>query len=314
MGRRQRGGTPGDPVSADSPRDAASSPGAPPLVWYRTNVASPSADNIGFLLAKATQRWNELLTMALSEAGYPQVRASYGSVLLPLWGEDGLRMGALAQRARLSKQTMTTLVRLVERAGLVERSVDPSDRRATRVWLTAVGRELGPVAGAVVDDLAERVISALGPQATQSLRRSLTSIMDLPKEHHMNVAAHSPAELITLFAGAMRDGRLDDAVALYEDDAVFIAQPDTNPVSGRDAIRSALAEFAALRPELTADIRKVVEAGDIATVLNSWQLTGAAPDGSPVRLNGLSADVMRRRADGSWGILIDDPWGAPATP
>jgi len=22
-----------------------------------------------------------------------------------------------------------------------------------------------------------------------------------------------------------------------------------------------------------------------------------------------SADVLRRRPDGSWGILIDDPWG-----
>ena len=22
------------------------------------------------------------------------------------------------------------------------------------------------------------------------------------------------------------------------------------------------------------------------------------------------ADVMRRRADGTWGLLIDDPWGA----
>jgi hypothetical protein len=23
-----------------------------------------------------------------------------------------------------------------------------------------------------------------------------------------------------------------------------------------------------------------------------------------------SADVLRRRPDGSWGIVIDDPWGA----
>jgi hypothetical protein len=23
----------------------------------------------------------------------------------------------------------------------------------------------------------------------------------------------------------------------------------------------------------------------------------------------VSADVMRRRDDGSWGILVDDPWG-----
>jgi hypothetical protein len=29
-------------------------------------------------------------------------------------------------------------------------------------------------------------------------------------------------------------------------------------------------------------------------------------------MGGLSADVMRRRPDGSWRVLIDDPWGGGA--
>jgi ketosteroid isomerase-like protein len=43
-----------------------------------------------------------------------------------------------------------------------------------------------------------------------------------------------------------------------------------------------------------------------------WQLEGTGPDGSPIRLDGTSSDVLRRRPDGSWGVLIDDPWGAAA--
>jgi len=119
-----------------------------------------------------------------------------------------------------------------------------------------------------------------------------------------------PADVITNFADALHDGRLDDAVALYEPDAVFIPQPGAEPLHGLDAIRAALAQFAALRPTLTPDIRKVVRAGDIATVLNAWQLEGTAPDGSPLHLSGTSADVLRRRPDGTWALLIDDPWGA----
>ena len=46
-------------------------------------------------------------------------------------------MGELAARARLAKQTMTTLVRLAERDGLVRRERDVSDRRAFRIFLTA---------------------------------------------------------------------------------------------------------------------------------------------------------------------------------
>ncbi len=53
------------------------------------------------------------------------MRPSYGSILVPLFEEDGLRIGELGRRARLSKQTMTTMVRLLARDGLVRRERDP---------------------------------------------------------------------------------------------------------------------------------------------------------------------------------------------
>src|SRR2546428_1467905 len=79
--------------------------------------------NLGYLLAKASQRWNELLYDRFRARGWADVRPSFGSVLLPLFEEDGLRMGELARRSRLSKQTMTTLVRLLERERSEERRV-----------------------------------------------------------------------------------------------------------------------------------------------------------------------------------------------
>src|SRR5919106_930059 len=113
--------------------------------------------NLGFLLAKASARWNELLAQAFAERGFPEVRPSYGSLLVPLFEEDGQRMGALAATARLPKQTMTTLVRQVERDGLVVRERDPDDARAWRVWLTERAREFRPVADEVLADLDARV-------------------------------------------------------------------------------------------------------------------------------------------------------------
>jgi hypothetical protein len=63
------------------------------------------------------------------------VRPSYGSILVPLFEEDALHMGELARRARLSKQTMTTMVRLLER--------DAASLRATwRIRLTVASDAL----------------------------------------------------------------------------------------------------------------------------------------------------------------------------
>jgi DNA-binding MarR family transcriptional regulator len=136
-------------------------------------------DNLGFLLAKASQRWNELLTEAFAREGFPEVRASYGSVLLPLFEEDGLRMGEVADRARLSKQTMTTMVRLAERDGLVERRPDPSDGRATRVHLTDKGRRFMPVAERLLAELDELARAALGERGVADASRSLAKLAEL---------------------------------------------------------------------------------------------------------------------------------------
>jgi DNA-binding MarR family transcriptional regulator len=107
------------------------------------------------------------------------VRPSYGSVLLPLYEEDGLRMGELARRARLSKQTMTTLVRLVERDGLVERRADPSDGRASLVFLTDRARAFEPVAAAVLTELDGLVRGRLTSDRVAVVEAALRELMDL---------------------------------------------------------------------------------------------------------------------------------------
>ena len=139
-------------------------------------MAHATRDNLGYLLAKASQRWNEQLQQGFAEAGYPEVKASYGSVLIPLLEEDGLRMGEIARRARLSKQTMTTMVRLCERDGLVERRPDPDDRRATRVHLTAKARRFQPAAERVLAQLEHEAGHLLSEQRLAELRRTLEQL------------------------------------------------------------------------------------------------------------------------------------------
>jgi DNA-binding MarR family transcriptional regulator len=135
--------------------------------------------NLGFLLAKASQRWNELLAEGFAARGFAEVRPSYGSVLLPLFDEDGLRMGQIGERARLSKQTMTTMVRLCERDGLVVRQRDAADGRAFRIYLTERARAFATVAEEIVRDLDDKVLAALGERKHAALESALRGVMDL---------------------------------------------------------------------------------------------------------------------------------------
>jgi MarR family transcriptional regulator, organic hydroperoxide resistance regulator len=130
-------------------------------------------DDLGFLFAKATQRWNELLQERFRAAGWSDVRPSYGSLLVPLYEEDGLRMGELARRAQLSKQTMTTMVRLLEREGLVRRRRDPKDARAFRIVLTAKARRFEPIAERTVAELADLARERIGDRRFASLKHDL---------------------------------------------------------------------------------------------------------------------------------------------
>lgn len=136
-------------------------------------------DNLGWLLAKALQRWNERLEEGFRSAGFPEVRPAYGSVLVPLFEEDGLRMGELARRSGLSKQAMTSLVRAVEQAGLVSRGRDSEDGRAYRVSLTPRGNEFRPVAEGVLVDLGARARTELTDEELQGLLSSLRKVVQL---------------------------------------------------------------------------------------------------------------------------------------
>ena len=146
----------------------------------RTKSASAAAtDNVGFLLAKASQHFNELLVERFAAHGFPEVRASYGSVLVPLFERDGLRLGELAAASKLSKQAMTGLVRQCEADGLVERHRDTRDRRAFNVQLTARGRAFRELAGQVLAELNAELVRSIGTRNHDALVRALKGVIDL---------------------------------------------------------------------------------------------------------------------------------------
>ena len=95
---------------------------------------------------------------------------------------------------------------------------------------------------------------------------------------------------------------------LYEPDACFAYQPGQF-IKGREGIRQSMKGFVNMRGKLESKIKKVVQASNLALVISDWSFSGTGPDGNPVNLSSTATDVLRQQSDGTWRVIIDNPWG-----
>jgi DNA-binding MarR family transcriptional regulator len=93
--------------------------------------------------------------------------------LLWLMDENGTRSTVLAQRAGVTKQAMSQLVRLMERQGYLEQVPDPTDTRAKVVRMTSRGEAVKTACVEVREELNRKVTRALGANEAALLEANL---------------------------------------------------------------------------------------------------------------------------------------------
>ncbi len=123
------------------------------------------------------------------------------------------------------------------------------------------------------------------------------------------MSARKPDDVHPLFARHFAAADMPALLSLYEPDAVLLPQPGT-VARGHAAIRDSLNAFLAMKGTFRIASSKIVQTGDLALVYAKWTLEAKGPDGSPIRLEGETTDVVRRQGDGHWLIAIDSPFGA----
>ena len=118
--------------------------------------------NLGGHLHRLSRVLSVLSEHRWAREGYPDMRSAHVQLLRHL-DPEGTRSTVLAQRAQVTKQTMSRLVQELTAHGYVALSPDPADSRAARVQLTARGQAfLQYLAGALVD-LEQAFGKVLGP-------------------------------------------------------------------------------------------------------------------------------------------------------
>lgn len=121
--------------------------------------------------------------------------------------------------------------------------------------------------------------------------------------------AHTPEELHRKWANAFACGDIEAALAYYEPGAILMAQPG-QLVEGHQAIRQALEGLLVGRPCFDFEFQRSVETGELALIYSTWRLSGTGPDGGLFEFAGQTSDVARRQPDGTWLVVIDNPYGS----
>ena len=138
---------------------------------------------LGFALGAAARKLAKFYTQALAGSS---LTPSQLFLLRQLWFEDGLPLRDLGLRAQLDATSTTWLVDQLERAGLVERKRNDTDRRIVRVWLTEAGRQaqakLVPELSRWENALCQGLLPYHTPEEIAAFRRVLaTLISTLPE-------------------------------------------------------------------------------------------------------------------------------------
>lgn len=133
------------------------------------------ADQVGYLLSKAHLRVHVRANDALEPLG---LTVKHYGLLTLLVHEGPISQGRLGEVMKIDRTTMVALVDDLERAGHVDRTRNPEDRRAYALAATASGRRIQRDAATLMKRVYNETLSPLSAGERRELLRMLRDIVE----------------------------------------------------------------------------------------------------------------------------------------
>ncbi len=134
--------------------------------------------NLGQVLLKVTRLYQQRAIAALHASGEPQLRESHLRLMPYLEFDHGKRQVNLAARLGITKQAVGALLSDMEAIGMVERIVDPKDRRARLVRLAPAAHERIGKGLAALTRIETDLRQVIGDDAVTAVHTGLLKILD----------------------------------------------------------------------------------------------------------------------------------------
>ncbi len=145
----KHGGAADEPAAESGPDPTAET--APPYVLE---------EQVGHLLRRAHQRATAVFMAELGDA-FDLTPTQYAA-LVKLYGSGEQSQNQLGRLTAMDPATIQGVIRRLERRRLIERTVDPTDRRRTWLRLTEAGRTLAAAARTFGFRVSDRTLEPLG--------------------------------------------------------------------------------------------------------------------------------------------------------
>ena len=131
------------------------------------------------LLVLAERHMVNALQEHLVAAGFVDHRVVHHNVMAHVT-YDGIRLTDLAERAGITKQAMSELVRDLVKLGYLRTRPDPDDGRAKLITFTTRGHQAVEAATEAFRSVDRALAEQLGPQTLEALRHSLLGVVATP--------------------------------------------------------------------------------------------------------------------------------------
>lgn len=135
-------------------------------------------------IPRLAQALRELVSVVSRETASHRLSRTAAGTLSALDRRGPSRISDLTRLEAVGQPAMTGLVQRLEASGLVSRTSDPSDRRATLVAVTDAGRDALAERRRQQDAIVAARVSRLPPDQLAALDAAVDAIVELTQEDH----------------------------------------------------------------------------------------------------------------------------------
>lgn len=118
----------------------------------------------------------------------------------------------------------------------------------------------------------------------------------------------TPEGIVDSFLAHMNSLSIETMLNFYEEDAILIDYKG-KPKRGKLEIAVELERFFKLGVPMKITTRNIYVAGNLASLVLDWSVTGLSGSGEKVCVHGISSDYAKKGGDGYWRYWFENPFG-----